>query len=128
MRFTNLQQLAKGVNAATEGGVRSHPLTELNRAKWRFWNGRIEGGTDRTRAFWAMGAGRVFRTHSFLKEVGERALEYDSLPGVERRFHAQLWKALPCGTAVSRVCRIGRQRDCCQTNGEEATDEMEFAC
>src|SRR5208283_2849438 len=75
-----------------------------------------------------MGAGRVFRTHSLLKEVGERALGYDSLPGVERRFHAQLWKALPCGTAdLNRVCRISSQRDCCQTNGEEATDEMEPA-
>jgi len=44
MRFTNLQQLAKGVNAATDGGVRSHALTELDRAKWRFWNGHIERG------------------------------------------------------------------------------------
>ena len=44
MRFTNLQQLAKGVNAATDGGVRSHALAELDRAKWRFWNGHIERG------------------------------------------------------------------------------------
>jgi hypothetical protein len=44
MRFTNLQQLAKGVNAATDGGVRSHALTELDRAKWRLWNGHIEPG------------------------------------------------------------------------------------
>ena len=51
-----------------------------------------------------------------------------SLPGVERRFHAQLWKALPCGTAdLDRVRRVGSQRDCRQTNGEEATDEMEPA-
>src|SRR5271169_2643107 len=75
-----------------------------------------------------MGAGRVFRTHSLLKEVGERASGYDSLPGVERRFHAQLWKALPRGTADrNRLCRVVSQRDCRQTNGEEATDEMEPA-
>ena len=44
MRFTNLQQVAKGVNALTDGGVRRHALDELERAKWRFWNGhRIRG-------------------------------------------------------------------------------------
>jgi|HubBroStandDraft_6_1064221.scaffolds.fasta_scaffold86827_1 hypothetical protein len=70
----------------------------------------------------------VFQPHSLLKEVGERAFGYGSLPGVERRFHAQLWKALPCRTAdLNRVRRIGSQRDCRQTNGEEATDEMEPA-
>jgi hypothetical protein len=43
MKFTNLQQLAKGVNAATDGGIRSHALTELDRAKWRFlrWARRL---------------------------------------------------------------------------------------
>jgi hypothetical protein len=41
---------------------------------------------------------------------------------------SDLWKALPCGTAdLDRVCRVGSQRDCRQTNGEEATDEMEPA-
>ncbi|MGA3092057.1 MAG: hypothetical protein ABSD75_25910 [Terriglobales bacterium] len=44
MRFTNLQQLAKGVNALTDGGVRSHALDELDHAKWRFWNGQTERG------------------------------------------------------------------------------------
>jgi hypothetical protein len=44
MRPTNLQQVAKGVNALTDGGVRRHALDELERAKWRFWNGhRIRG-------------------------------------------------------------------------------------
>src|ERR1700733_211277 len=85
-------------------------------------------GTDRTGASAAMGTGPVFQPHSLLKEVGERAFGYGSLPGVERRFYAQLWKALPCGTAdLDRVRRVGSQRDCRQTNGEEATDEMEPA-
>src|ERR1700720_632935 len=75
-----------------------------------------------------MGTGPVFQPHSLLKEVGERAFGYGSLPGVECRFYAQLWKALPCGTAdLDRVRRVGSQRDCRQTNGEEATDEMEPA-
>jgi hypothetical protein len=44
MRFTNLQQVAKGVNALTDGGARRHALDELERAKWRFWNShRIRG-------------------------------------------------------------------------------------
>ena len=48
--------------------------------------------------------------------------------GVERRFYAQLWKALPCGTAdLDRVRRVGSQRDCRDTNSEEATDEMDPA-
>jgi uncharacterized C2H2 Zn-finger protein len=44
MRFTNLRQLARGVNAVTDGGVRSHALAELDRAKWRLWNGHMERG------------------------------------------------------------------------------------
>src|SRR5450759_3450643 len=75
-----------------------------------------------------MGTGPVFQPHSHLKEVGERTFGYGSLPGAERRFYAQLWKALPCGTAdLDRVRRVGSQRDRRQTNGEEATDEMEPA-
>ena len=45
MRFTNLQQLAKGINsAADDGGKRSHALAEIDRAKWRLWNGLTERG------------------------------------------------------------------------------------
>ena len=44
MRLTNLRQLAKGVNAVTDGGVRSHAVAELDRAKWRLWIGHMERG------------------------------------------------------------------------------------
>ena len=44
MRFTNLQQLAKGVSSLTDGCARLHALTELERAKWRFWNGYKKKG------------------------------------------------------------------------------------
>jgi hypothetical protein len=44
MRFTNLQQTAKGASSLTEGGVRIHALAELERAKWRFWNGYKKKG------------------------------------------------------------------------------------
>lgn len=42
MRFSHLQQLAKGINSAADGGKRSHALAEIDRAKWRFWNGLTE--------------------------------------------------------------------------------------
>jgi hypothetical protein len=44
MRFSNLQQLAKGINSADDGGKRSHALAEIDRAKWRLWNGLTERG------------------------------------------------------------------------------------
>ena len=44
MRFTNLQQLAKGINSVADGGKRSHALAEIDRAKWRLWNGLTERG------------------------------------------------------------------------------------
>jgi hypothetical protein len=39
MRFENLKQLAKGINGITDGAIRGHALAQLERAKWRFWNG-----------------------------------------------------------------------------------------
>jgi hypothetical protein len=44
MRFSNLQQLAKGINSAADGAKRSHALAEIDRAKWRLWNGLTERG------------------------------------------------------------------------------------
>jgi hypothetical protein len=44
IRFTNLQQLAKGTNAAVDGEIRSHALAEIESAKWRLGNGLTEPG------------------------------------------------------------------------------------
>jgi hypothetical protein len=44
MRFKNLEQLAKGINAIADGGVRGHALAEIDYAKWRLWNGLTERG------------------------------------------------------------------------------------
>jgi hypothetical protein len=44
MRFTNLTQLARGVNGLTDGGIRGYALAQLDRAKWRFWNGHSKRG------------------------------------------------------------------------------------
>lgn len=42
MRFTHLTQLARGINGLTDGGIRGYALAQLDRAKWRFWNGYTE--------------------------------------------------------------------------------------
>ena len=44
MRFQNLKQLAKGINGLSDGNIRGHALAELERAKWRFWNGQTVRG------------------------------------------------------------------------------------
>lgn len=52
----------------------------------------------------------------------------DSLPGTQLRFHAQLWQSLSCRAANLDWLRgVSGQRDCLETNGEEATDAMEPA-
>jgi hypothetical protein len=44
MRFENLKQVAKGIDGLTNGALRNHALSEIERAKWRFWNGYAERG------------------------------------------------------------------------------------
>ena len=44
MRFTNLLQVAKGASSVTDGSARLYALAELERAKWRFWNGYKKKG------------------------------------------------------------------------------------
>ena len=44
MKFTNLGQIAKGINAFADGGVRVHALAEIEHAKWRLWNGLTDRG------------------------------------------------------------------------------------
>src|ERR1035438_9755140 len=38
MKLQNLMQLAKGINVIGDGGARASALSQLERAKWRFWN------------------------------------------------------------------------------------------
>jgi hypothetical protein len=45
MRFENLKQVAKGINGFTDGAVHNHALSEIERAKWRFWNGYASAGS-----------------------------------------------------------------------------------
>jgi hypothetical protein len=94
MKFTNLQQLAKGINA--DDGVRSHALAEIDRAKWRLWNGlthrRIVGLAHL--GHWAKA--RCFEHIPSLKQLALRLLETirylelnaDSMPDYGKRHRA----------------------------------------
>jgi hypothetical protein len=44
MKFQNLKQSAKGINETTDVAVRDHALAQLERAKWRLWNGYTKRG------------------------------------------------------------------------------------
>lgn len=44
MKFQNLKQFAKGINETTDVAVRDHALAQLERAKWRLWNGYTKRG------------------------------------------------------------------------------------
>ena len=39
MRFEQLKQIARGIGDLNDGGLRAHALAEIERAKWRSWNG-----------------------------------------------------------------------------------------
>ena len=38
MRFKNIEQLAKSINAIADGAARAHALDEIEHGKWRLWN------------------------------------------------------------------------------------------
>jgi len=96
MRFTNLQQIAKGINAVVDGGVRVHALAEIDRAKWRFWNGHAELGIEALVHLerWAH-ASHVEHIPS-LKKLGHMLLDTirylklnsDSMPDYGKRYRA----------------------------------------
>jgi hypothetical protein len=96
MKFTSLQQLAKVVNAVTDHGIRSHALAELNRAKWRFWNGLFEYGLIGLVHLRQWAAAQCFDHISALKKLQHapfdviRYLELnaDSRPNYGRRYRA----------------------------------------
>src|SRR3984885_8657197 len=96
MKFPNLQQLAKGVSAVTDHGIRSHALAELNRAKWRFWNGLFEHGLMGLVHLRQWAAAQCFDHISVLKKLQHALLDVirylelnaDSMPNYGRRYRA----------------------------------------
>src|SRR5664280_1675754 len=96
MRFTNLQQLAKGINAIADGGARSHALAEIDRAKWRFWNGFAERGIVGLVHLGQWAQARCFEhipllkklTHTLLETIRYLELNADSMPDYGKRYRA----------------------------------------
>jgi hypothetical protein len=96
MKFTNLQQLAKGVNAVTDYGIRGHALAELERAKWNFWNGYFQRGLIGLVHLRQWAAARCSEKIPALKKLERplldmiRYLEWnaDSMPDYGKRYRA----------------------------------------
>jgi hypothetical protein len=94
MKFTNLQQLAKGINA--DGGVRSHALAEIDRAKWRLWNGFTHRGIVGLVRLGHWAQARCFEHLPSLNKLALRLLETirylelnaDSMPDYGKRHRA----------------------------------------
>jgi len=96
MRFTNLQQLAKGINAVVDGGARSHALAEIDRAKWRLWNGLAERGIVGLVHLGQWVRAPCFENipslkklaHTLLETIRYLELNADSMPDYGKRYRA----------------------------------------
>jgi hypothetical protein len=96
MRFTNLQQLAKGILAIVDGGTRSHALAEIDHAKWRLWNGLTERGIVGLVHLWQWAQAPCFDhipslkklAHTLLETIRYLELNADSMPDYGKRYRA----------------------------------------
>jgi len=96
MKFTNLQQLARGINVIADGGVRSHALAEIDHAKWRLWNGLTERGIVGLIHLGQWAEARCFEHIPSLKKLAlmlPQTIRYlelnaDSMPDYGKRYRA----------------------------------------
>jgi hypothetical protein len=96
MRFKNLEQLAKGINAIADSGVRSHALAEIDRGKWRLWNGLTERGIVGLIHLGQWAEARCFEhipslkklAHMLLETIRYLELNADSMPDYGKRYRA----------------------------------------
>jgi hypothetical protein len=96
MRFKNLEQLAKGINAIVDGGVRAHALAEIDHAKWRLWNGLTERGIVGLIDLGQWAQAPCFDHIPSLKKLASNLLETirylelnaDSMPDYGKRYRA----------------------------------------
>jgi X-X-X-Leu-X-X-Gly heptad repeat protein len=94
MRFTNLQQLANGASSLTDGYARLHALTELERAKWRFWNGYKKKGLIGLVHLRQWAGAQCFEhipvltklTHTLSETIRYLELNADSMPNYSKRY------------------------------------------
>jgi hypothetical protein len=96
MRFKNLELLAKGINAIADGGVRGHALAEIDRAKWRLWNGLTERGIVGLIHLGQWAEASCFNhipslkklAHTLLETIRYLELNADSMPDYGKRYRA----------------------------------------
>lgn len=87
-------QLLNG-NPATDGGIRSHALTEFDRAKLRFWNGQFERGLICLVHLMAWAGARSFDhipplgklQYALTEMIRYLELNADSMPNYGERYH-----------------------------------------
>src|ERR1035437_8483389 len=128
MRFTNLQQLAKGINAVVDGGTRSHALAEIERAKGRRWNGLTERGIVGLAHLGQGAQAPCFDpipyleklAHTLLETIRYLELNADSMPDYGKRYRAG--QRISTGPVESAVNEIVANRE---TDSEETTGAME---
>src|ERR1035438_1934791 len=96
MRFKNLEQFAKGINAIADGGVRSHALAEIDHAKGRLWNGFTERGIVGLLHLAESSEASCFDhipslkklAHTLLETIRYLELNADSMPDYGKRYPA----------------------------------------
>jgi hypothetical protein len=96
MRFTNLQQIAKGINADVDARVRTYALAEIDRAKWRLWNGHTELGIEALVKLERWAHASCIEHIPSLKKLGHMLLDTirylklnaDSMPDYGKRYRA----------------------------------------
>jgi len=121
MRFQNLKQMAKGITGLTDGTIRGHALHQLERAKWRFWNGQGRRGLIGLVHLRHWARARCFEHIPVLTKLGHalvdtiRYLELnaDSMPNYGKRFRSG--SRISTGFAESAVNEIiARRMNKCQ--------------
>ena len=116
MKFTNLHQLAKGINGFADGGLRRHALAEIEHAKWRLWNGLTERGIVGLIHLEHWAEARCFQHIPSLKKLAltppetirYRELNADSMPDYGKRYRAG--QRISAGFAESAVNEIIAKR------------------
>jgi len=116
MRFENLKQVAKGIHDSTEGAIRCHALDELERAKWRFWNGQVGPGLIGLAHLRRWAKARCFEHIPALRKLGNALLDMirylelnaDSMPDYGKRYRSG--SRISTGFAESAVNEIIAKR------------------
>jgi len=116
MKFQNLKQITKGIKGLTDGSIRSYALDQLERAKWRFWNGQVVRGLIGLVRLGQWARARCFEHIPSLAKLGNALLDTirylelnaDSLPDYGKRF--RIGMRISTGFAESAVNEIIAKR------------------